>query len=141
MRVTIKAASASYSYSTPDFIDLEDQFIAPFVQTPASLSPNSGTVNTVFTVNLGAIGGSNPIDISSTLTLNGIDVSDEVMNGQYVSTSIGTLVLTVTASNDHGTASSSDTSSITSVVSDWLMSSGSWVDLQPWNDSSVWNEV
>ena len=73
--------------------------LAPVFTTPASISPVSGPVGTVFTLNSGTITGDAPIAVSGILTLNGVDVTGAIAAGQYTSTASGDVVWTVTASN------------------------------------------
>lgn len=76
--------------------------VAPFVTTPASISPSSGDVGTVFTLSEGVFGGTTPITIIGTLTLGGVDVTGDMTGSTYTPATAGDLIWSVVASN--GTA-------------------------------------
>lgn len=73
--------------------------VAPFVTTPASISPSSGEVGTVFTFGEGVFGGTTPITIIGTLTLGGVDVTGDMTGSTYTPAVAGDLVWSVVASN------------------------------------------
>ena len=75
------------------------QSTAPSTTTAPTLTPTTGTVGTVFTMTNGTYSGTTPINITRTLTQNGVNVTNQISNNAFTSTASGPLVLTVTASN------------------------------------------
>lgn len=75
---------------------------SPVVSTPAAISPASGPVGTVFTLTPATFSGTAPITVSGTLTLGGVDVTDQIVGGQYTSTAAGALVYSSIGTNANG---------------------------------------
>lgn len=90
---------------------------APSFTAAASISPASGPVGTVFTINNGAVSGSPTPTVTRTLTQAGVDVTSQISGSQFTSTAAGALSLTVTASNGVSPAATSTASATVSAAS------------------------
>lgn len=85
----------------------------PIFAAQPTLTPSSGEVGTVFTISLGSASGEPAPSLSGVLTLNGVDVTADIVGTSYTSTAAGTLVWTVTADNSEGTETASTTGTVT----------------------------
>ncbi|WP_411839254.1 cellulase family glycosylhydrolase [Paracoccus sp. ME4] len=72
--------------------------------TFGQIAPLTGDVGAAFTITLSTYAGTAPIDAEWSLTLDGVDVTADVVDGVYTSTAAGDLELIESATNAYGSA-------------------------------------
>lgn len=77
----------------------------PVVVKQPSIVPASGAIGTLYTLTPAVFTGTPAPTITGTLTQNGVNVTGQIVNGQFTSTAEGPLVYTSTGQNAVGTAS------------------------------------
>jgi len=73
--------------------------VAPKVVEIPSIRPSIGEVGTVYELDLGEYSGTQPIKVEGFLYIDGHDISSEIVDGKYTSTTDGDLIWVVKASN------------------------------------------
>ncbi|MEM8555988.1 MAG: hypothetical protein AAGF71_14325 [Pseudomonadota bacterium] len=92
------------------------QSIGVVWQDDPSISPSSGPAGTVFSLYVGRASGKPSPTLAGVLTLDGQDVTAQIVNNAYISDTAGELEWQVTASN--GVSSQARTASVTVTASD-----------------------
>lgn len=103
LSVSIQNSANPSPVVATDTADITEVDVPPSFISPPTIEPALGGVGQVFTIYLGEHGGTSP-SVSWSLELDSVDVTSEVVAGEYTSDAEGELVLTVILSNEAGLA-------------------------------------